>query len=81
MAPVDHMLPTSQEIAESALDLDEAMPLKSDSTARREPMMAAKVKAASVAAAIRRRLTIKTIWSLGHGTPRDVPRCPQEKWV
>jgi len=53
------MLPTSQEIAESALDLDEAMPLKSDSTARREPTMVATVKAARAAAAMRRRLTIK----------------------
>src|SRR5260370_2592298 len=53
------MLPTSQEIAESALDLDEAMPLKSDSTARREPMMVATVKAARAAAAIRKRLTVK----------------------
>jgi len=44
-----------QEIAESPLDLDEAMPLKSDSTARREPIMVAMVKAARAAAAMSRR--------------------------
>jgi hypothetical protein len=49
------MLPTSQERPESALDLDEAMPLKSDSTARRALMMEANEKAAKAAAAMSRR--------------------------
>jgi hypothetical protein len=50
------MLPTSCGIrAESPVDLELAMPLKSDSTARRAPMTEAIVKAVRAAAAMKRR--------------------------
>ena len=58
--PFASMLPVSQDAtAESPVALELAMPLKSDSTAMRLPMTEAITNATSVAAAIRRRLTIK----------------------
>jgi hypothetical protein len=49
------MLATSHAKAESPVDLELAMPLKSDSTAMRAPMTEAMVKAARAATAMNRR--------------------------
>ena len=47
IGPVDHMLPRSHPIEESALDLDEAMPEKSSRTATRQATTKTRMNAKS----------------------------------